>query len=555
MPASQTDSQGAPSRDHRVGFNDARRLVWAAVIGMFVLALLALTNLALLEFGPWRTKAIATDELYFSACAIRGLDSSAVPIAGCHDNKAPLIFAVHQLAQSGSSPYSLMTIKTAAFGVVVLLTALIALIACRLAGMISAVAAAALVLLALTSDAGFLALKTETVGGVFMLLGASFLIGRRRRPWSWFAGGLSLGLALATKQTFVFAVLAVLVWSWLSTPGASFSKRLGGFLLNTLSFGAGLAIPLLAFFLVFTLQGRQLDYLASLILYPSIYGSDHATPWFKETVWRVASVLESLSKTALLTSLFAAAIAGSIRKGSADRDGDAAALEGRRLVLIMAIAMLLFTFVSPKYFDYYLVPFWLLIAILGGIVIGELGEMSLEASPRASRFLAAGLTTFALLMVAISWNSNGARGRTAKPELPAIAALEKGHGQYAYVLGTWPGFYVYNDLIPASSILFPWALPSSPANWAYAPPDPASVRGRLLARIHEKNLQQLFADFRLTPPKYVVVSNEMYRSSDSEKVTDVPGFDEYLRKKCVHVGTAPDHRSVLQDIYRCGGSQ
>lgn len=528
------------------------RLVWAAVISMIVLAVLSLLNLALLEFGPWRHNAIQVDELYFASCAVRGLVAGEVPIAGCHDSKAPLIFAVHQLVQLGPSPYSLLAIKAAAFGVVVVVTVLAALIAFRLAGAMAAAVAAALLLLALTADAQSLALKTETVGGVFMLIGANFLIGSHRRYWSWLGSGFFLGLAVAAKQTFVFAALAVVVWSWFSTPGESVSRRLRSFLLNMFSFGVGLIAPLAAFLLVFFLQGRHIEYLASLFLYPTIYGGGQAAPWIKASAWRAASVLESLGKFPILVASLAAATAGSIQNWNQDRTNVGPSLKGRRLVVSMTLAMLLVTFVSPIYFAYHLVPSWILMAVLGGIVIGELGEMSLDGPPRAARFLAAGLVTFALVSAATSWYSNGGRNKAVKLDRPE-AFIKDGHGQYAYVLGMWPSFYVYNDLVPASRVLFPWALPGTPGNWAYKPPDSNSVRGHVLAWVHSANLRQLFEDFRRTPPKYIVVSHDIARYADSTRVADVPGFDAYLLEHCVYIGAAPENLSSAQSLYDCRG--
>ncbi len=527
-------------------------LVWAAVIGMFVLALLSLLNLVFLEFGPWRQNAIQVDELYFASCAVRGIVAGEIPIAGCHDSKAPLIFVVHQLVQLAASPYSLIAIKAAAYGVVVVATVLAALIAYRLSGAMAGVVAAALLLLALTADASLLALKTETVGGVFMLIGANFLIGSHVRHRSWLASGFFLGLAMATKQTFVFAALAVVIWSWFLTSGESVSQRLRCFLFNMFCFGVGLIAPLAAFFFVFLLQGRHIEYLASLFLYPTIYGGGQDMPWIKATAWRAASVLESLGKFPILAASLAAAIAGSIQDWSQDRTEVGPSLKGYRLVVSMTLAMLLIAFVSPIYFAYHLVPSWILMAILGGIVIGELEEMSFDGPRRGARFLAAGIVTFSLVSAATSWYSNGGRNKATTLDRPE-AFINDGRGQYAYVLGMWPSFYVYNDLVPASRILFPWALPGNPVNWAYKPPGPNSVRGQVLTRLHSANLQQLFEDFRHTPPKYIIVSHKITKPGGLSQATEVPGFDAYLLEHCVYKGEAPEYLSLGQSLYNCRG--
>ena len=121
-PDPQTVKQAAPHR---------RNPAWRSVGVMLALAVVSLAYVALLEFGRWRDHAIQVDELYFSACAARGLTVGQFPIAGCHDNKGPMILLIHQLVQMASSTYDLVAIKVAAYAVVLLVAGAAAMLAHR----------------------------------------------------------------------------------------------------------------------------------------------------------------------------------------------------------------------------------------------------------------------------------------------------------------------------------------------------------------------------------------------------------------------------------------
>src|SRR2546423_2787417 len=128
-----------------------RRLAWAGLAASLVLTLLSQLNLALLEFGPYRERAIQVDELYFAACAARGT-ATGTTMAGCHDNKAPLIHLLYQAVQGNDGPYDIVAVKVAAFVTVTLIVALVALLAYRFAGAVAALVAGCLLLQAMSAD-------------------------------------------------------------------------------------------------------------------------------------------------------------------------------------------------------------------------------------------------------------------------------------------------------------------------------------------------------------------------------------------------------------------
>jgi hypothetical protein len=161
-----------------------------------------------------------------------------------------------------------------------------------------------------------------------------------------------------------------------------------------------------------------------------------------------------------------------------------------------------------------------------------------------------GLLAAALLPAASSWLSNGGRDNIADLRAPR-SVLQGSRGEFGYVLGTWPNFYFYNGLIPATAVQFPWALPGTPGNWHSALPDPASLRGRLLARLQERNLRILLADFQNTPPRYILVMEKMARRTGSTRVTDVPGLEDYLHERCAYSSPISGPRTGPGLLYQC----
>ena len=532
-----------------------RNPAWRSVGVMLALAVLSLAYVALLEFGRWRDHAIQVDELYFSACAARGLAVGQFPIAGCHDNKGPMILLIHQLVQMASSTYDLVAIKVAAYAVVVLVAGAAAMLAHRLAGPLAGASAAALMLQALVTQASHLALKTETVGVFFLLASLIVAIGPlgRQGAWRLFASGVLLGLAVMTKQTFAFAAVATVGWLGWSSTG-NLRARLRTCAAGSVAFGVGVLVPFGIFLLAFALANRQSEFLSAFFVYPSVYGTVGADPLYKRWGWTIGSVLSAMGSTVLMSTLFFGGVLRTILASASQHSGTRAAAQPRVLLLLVTVMMLATLLLAPAFYPYHIVPLQVLMAVFGGVLISDLAIEVHNALPRASPYLFWSVVMPSVLMAASTWSSNGgdwqARG-TGSVLQQSQALPDAARGEFAYVLGMRPGFYAYNGLIPASDVLFPWALTGAPANFFFTPPPPGSARALGLAWAQQQASEALFADFRQTPPRHIIVIRDMARAADSKRISDVPGFDEYLHEACVYIQEVGPSDKTDASLYRC----
>ncbi len=531
--------------------NRHHRAAWGAVLCLSVLAAFVIINLAAMEFGPLRARAIAVDEVFFAVCAARDNAAGEFPSFGCHDQKTPLIYAAHQVVQWAAGSYSLPGIKVAAFGVVLIGAALVAGLTRRLAGTLGAVAAAALVLLTISTDAFLLALKSEVLGTSFLLCGLLALArgGSAPRARHWALCGLFFGSAFMVKQTFAFATV-VSVLALLLTAARSPQPRWRTALGHALALCVASLVPLLLSALLFAWQGRLSEFLASIFLYPAIYkspGGDLGV--LRPLLWRVGSVFEDMGRTPLVVMLAVAAAA--LGAGQMKGAGKPAAAPNPawNVLLACAAGMLLVAFISPIYFSYHLLPGWMLLSVMAGVLVQRVADVQ-STSRRLAAGLAAAMVLPAAMMAATSWYTSGGKAKNLNLGAP-VPLVAGAKGEYGYVLGTWPDFYFSSGLIPASNVLFPWSLPGAPANWSYAPPDPASLKGRWLAAVHDQSVRKLMSDFARTPPSYIVVSHDMARAPGSHRVTDVLVFDDYLRQHCSYLRPAPENLGSAQSLYGC----
>jgi len=554
---------------HEASSKDLPRLKprWPELVvaTMLLLSALSVVHLALLEFGRFRTQAIAIDEMFFSACAARGVATGQIPVAGCHDNKGPVIFFVHQLVQLASSRYDLLAIKVVAFALVGLVGAGVALLAFRLGGRIAALAAGALCLQAFATESTHLGLKTETVAMLFVLAGLALSLdahGRwngRSSWWRWSFSGACLGVAVLTKPTYAVVALAQLVAyvaAWLGRPQRSLRAALA----DATSFALGMALPFATALLAFMAQGRAEDFLSSYLLYPSVYGQAVDTPLWKTSVWKASAVIQTLASTPLLLTLFAVELVGLGLSLGHPRLRRRLLARGRFLMLLATLSLALPLALAPHFFSYHVVPLTTLMAVPAALVAADLvsfvnrGLVAKHAlnqlSLRAGALLATALLLPSLLMASTSWSSHGG---TSKPPTPAQGQeLEAdGKGQFAYVLGMWPTFYVNNGLVPASDVLFPWALAGAPPNFFYSLPPAGSLRHRLFTAARERGERQLLADFGQTPPRYIVVVVDMARAPNSKRVSDVIGLDDYLARQCHRQSDLVGPKGSSAVLFRC----
>lgn len=519
---------------------------WQVPLALLLLLLAVAPVLVLLrfEFGPVATEPIAIDELYFMSCAARGLAVGEVPVAGCHDTKAPLVFLAHQLVQPSAAAYDIARVKLAAFAVCGLLVALAGLLAWRMYGWLAAVLASASLLAVFGSDGYLLALKTESIGSVFLLL-ALLALGWRARgpePWQVAMSGVLLGLALMSKQSFVFALVPVGLWllvrEWWQTP----VRPLRALLLSGL-LGACALLPMAGLGLLFIRLGTFDEFVASTFVYPRVYAGAPVGNWGQHLAWKAGGLGGFLLSVPLVTGLAAAALLRPMASRiSAPSSGQI------WLVAAAAAGMVGLLLVAAVQFSYHLLPAWVLLSVLAG---GAAACWMEDARDRGQLRLTVGLLVLAFGLQGIaSWSSNGGK-KGAASEFRHVPVLPQEGGGVAYVVGTWPAFYVGNRLVPASGVMYPNALPGAPPSWAYRPPDPATSKGRELIARQEVNAQRLLLDFQRTPPRYVMVVDSASRAIDSTRWTDIPVLETYLRLRCVPDRWVPGPVQKQGTLYRC----
>ena len=498
---------------------------WWTGAAMLLVAALASATLLQFEFGAARLQPIAIDEWYFLSCAARGLAVGQVPIAGCHDTKSPLIFLVHQWVQPSAWAYDIVRVKVAAFGESALLTAAAATLAHRMGGRLAAVVTAALMLVVFLSDRHLYALKTELLGSVFMLAALWPLVVARGLPGpaAWALSGLLFGFALMSKQSFVFAMVGSMAWWCWATVRGRVTPGRGAFAL--LLFGVASLLPIAALAAVFQSQGKLVDFLLSTFVYPTVYSAQVPGSALNQLAWKAGAVADYMQAVPLVVMLFLGSMAW-LAQGS--RHGKPHWLNEASPVVAAALGMLLMLLVAPILFAYHALPAWALMAAVGGAAASRL----LQAPPvRIRRVVAAVLLVAVAIQSLQGWITTG--GKAGVGDAGAVVPrLVIEPGDYGYVVGTWPAFFVVTRLVPASDVMYPNALPGAPASWAYTPPDSATSKGRRLIALQEQNAIALRDDFKRTPPRYVMVVDALARAPGSSRVTDIEVLETYLHERC-----------------------
>ena len=72
-----------------------------------------------------------------------------------------------------------------------------------------------------------------------------------------------------------------------------------------------------------------------------------------------------------------------------------------------------------------------------------------------------------------------------------------------------------------------------------------------MAEARKRGLQELMADFRRTPPRYILVVYRMARATGSPRLSDVPGFDEYGADRCQYLRQIQAGWRGAAHIFRC----
>jgi hypothetical protein len=522
-----------------MSLQNAGRIGFAALLATTLAALVFLVHV---EFSVLADRATQIDEDFFSACAARGLGLGALPFAGCHDNKAPLIYVIYEILFKVSGLYNFTAVKFAALVLVALNIALLAALAFRLAGAVAAIMTASLALTYLTVDVGNLALKTELVGGLFVICALWVLSAQQARKsiGRLALAGLLIGLAVVSKQLYAFAGFGVIFWLLLCSPVRSPSQFLF-FLGRSTLFGVFVIVPFAAFWLVFALRGTATDYLLSFFLYPAVYGDGRGFS-LATLVRHALTIAAGLREHTMLLAMSAAATTMVILTGKPSEQGGRFS-DPRWLFLIVMAFLISALIVTPMWLPYYVMFAGAPMALLSGIVFADYWKQAWQASPPLSLAALVAIAVGAAINMADIWHRNGVHDDLdlhASP-LPAKASPS---ARYAYQLGDRPDFYAMGGFIPASSVQFHWALPGTPDNWSYTKPRAGTFAGRMLDVYQARNLRRLYADFERTPPRYILLQSNYARAADSTNATDIPGFQNYLDHNCkfltqISVGTIP----------------
>jgi len=522
-------------------------LCWIGLFGLLAIAAGAYLFLSTIAFGVLDKQATQIDEYYFAACAARGLDSGAIPIAACHDNKPPLIYLIYESLFAGAGIYNFVAVRIAAFGAVLLDTAVLAWAAARLAGGAAAIVTASLFLLCVTSDIGYLSLKTELIGSIFLSLSILVLSSTRSfaSPMRLGLAGLLIGTAVVAKQPYAFAGFAVIAWLFVSEPIRS-AGQFAAWAARSLFFGLCVLTPFLLFWVLFSFQGAATDYLESFFIYPMVYG-DGAGFSLAGILRRIAGVPAGLADQQLLTLACAGATAAIVLSAQSPNELSGRYSDPRWLLLLLLLFLLAALVSSPIWFSYHVLIVAGPMALLSGVAFGDYWKRALRNSPRAMPVVLSAILIGALVSAAATWRGNGRLAAAQSNFLHTPLPEPSGSARYAYQLGEFPDFYARGKFIPASSVQFSWALPGTPNYWAYAKPNADTQLGRILKTAQTRNLARLFEDFRRTPPRYIVLQRSRVAAPDSPGAIGIPGMQAYLEGRCTRLPETPDHEVTTYD--------
>ncbi|HEY9106433.1 MAG TPA: glycosyltransferase family 39 protein [Roseateles sp.] len=521
------------------------KLAWSFAL----LSLLLYFYLGYSELVARHDRPVQIDELCFATCAARASELGQWFSSGCHDNKGPVIYVIygglHRLA--GVYNYAAYKVCALLFGLV--LAGLAGRFAARLTGLATAgVVCFALVLQVFALDPWMVALKTESVGMVLVLLAITLIDASQKGLGRVALAGALLGLAFLTKQTFVFAAFALFLVLLANALSAARGERHRPWL-QVICLGLGGVATLIAIGLVFHARGDLADAVSSVFVYPTVYASKAAeASMLKRVLLKFAAIAEAAQPFALLLVFGVAAAVHGRRAGmQAGRERLAS------LLFAAFVGVLLALLAAPVFLRFHLLPVLVMAAIFAGALLARLMVGLLDGPDRGwAPAVVAGVATVCVTVTLCAWGGQPANSKRDEAQWSRFKLA--GHQRaYGYVIGNWPEFYVQSGLIPASGVMYPTALPGAPATWAYQPPDLSTRKGARLAELQARNAEQLKADFMATPPRVILVNPAMARAPGSSSTTDIAVLDAYLAAHCKESGeqAVNDREYRLGTLYVC----
>ena len=504
------------------------RVQLAAALLLMLAGLFYILNL---ETSARAVKPLQVDELYFLTCAARAVVAESGVVTGCHDNKGPLIYMAYAAGINPDKPFDLIWIKRAGAGIALLNVFVAACLARLLAGGVAAAVTIIFAISLVMVDPGFMALKTESLAILFSLMATALWVRGLQSGYSlWhhgLAGGL-MGLAIMSNQKFGLVLgvsLIGLVLRGRHVADRIPAKSYQSLLIMLLAIMAGTLLPFMALVAYFYTQGRLHDFLASLFLYPSLYGSVADGSFAQVFAWRLGLVADRL-RPFIAHALVIAGMMVWLTQWFRHRQDASGQPVGFELVALPAVAYFLLCISFSILFSYHFNPAFLYASVAIGVAyVAILKKLPEETARKTTVFL---VLIFSLVQVLAMWKNSEFRSKG--DDVYAYLPVEN-QGGYAYVVGQWPAFYAFNQLIPASDVLYPNALSGAEAAPFFRPPAPGTLKARWLADLRNTNESKLLADFSRTPPRYIFVIDMMGRVNTSEP-SNMSIINRYIAERC-----------------------
>lgn len=504
------------------------------------------------ELGVRSAIPFQVDDLYFLTCVARAVSATELPIAGCHDNKGPIIYAAYQAVIDRSAPYSMPPIKGLGVALSVALAAACGLVAGIARNLRSGLFASGFVLLLFIASPTFMAPKTELLGLLFLLPALTLLwhsANTSNRSSALFSGVLFC-FSVLSNQKFLFAGLAfgVLVLSM----SANWRPKFRQHAIQTFLFAfVGGCLALAAVAVWFAVSGRLYEFLLSVFFYPTVYGGKpNADSLITRLAWRIGTIATALKPMALFVAVAVIGLARSLVLWPKRPASEVERLPLEVPIALSALGYLAIVLASPVLFQYHFFP----ILILASVLVGTTTDRILVGTGDELQKLRGGVWLVAAVLVAIFsaeyWYGADAKGDRGK-EYFAYEPVNSRPGQYAYVVGAWPAFFVFNGLLPASEVMYPNALPGARASWAYLPPAADSLKGKLLSRVQQRNDEQLVKDFRKTPPSYVFVEDAAGRQPGAVEASNFASINAFISAHCVLDRRVSNNPLHIGNLYSC----
>ena len=508
------------------------RMDWLLPLLALAISIVAGGYLVMLETTVRVAKPLQIDELYFLTCAVRAVAHESGVSSGCHDNKGPLIHFLYVLGVEKSNLFDLTWMKHWGAAVYALNTLLVGLISWLLAGRAAAIVSAVACIGVLMLAPEFMALKTESLAIFFTLCASVILIRQRLRPGRVLqcgAVGVLMGLSLLANQKFVVVLAALLIclafWVW-QIESDSFAKKLRAL---SLAIGAVLIGVLLPFLLVaayFAFHARFQEFVAAMVLYPSLYGSQTEGSLLQLVAWQVGHIADRLRPFMIYAIALGCLLVWLGCRFSGWFSGKGLQADGLDVVALSAVLFTALCFGFTILFSYHFLPAFMYAAVAIGVGYAALMRALPTTSGRASVGFA--VVVFSAIQGLAMWKSADRRNSGPDPfsyyRVPGLAT-------HAFVVGQWPAFYAFNNLIPASDVLYPQALRGVRAGGFYRPPAPGSLKAELLDRFRSLNEEKILGDFSKTPPTYIYVIDWVAKVA-TEEASNLPLINGYVSKHC-----------------------